>query len=366
VLLELLALTDVRNYAELEFTPVRGLNLLIGDNAQGKSNLLEAMAMLGTGRSFRTTHDRDIIRADAGAATISGRARSRAGTLQLACSIARGPGNVRKRYTVNGGPVRYARYLGRAQVVTFAPRDLDVIVGPPSRRRAFLNAALSQERPAYYPALASYTRTVEQKRALLRAPEPVDSDLLAIYDERLVRSGAELMSGRRSYVAVLSSEAERAYAAWASDGPLEVRYAPNVDLGPEGDADPAEAFELRLRAARPLERSGRRVLAGPHRDDVTIRLAGRDLSIFGSQGQQRSAVLALKLAEYRVSAANAGESPLLLLDDVLSELDSLRQSAFLAGIADVEQAFVTATTAPPEIAAAATYRVVAAELNRIG
>ena len=361
MLLEHLSLLDVRNYAALEFEPQAGLNVFVGANAQGKSNLLEAIGMLGTGRSFRTSRDGEVIRAGADAATISGRASVRGGTVHLACGIVRLGSGARKRYTVNGTPVRYAGYLGRARVVTFVPADLELVAGPPARRRALLNAALSQERPAYYAALARYGSYLEQKGALLRSAQ-LDLDLLATYDDGLATVGAALMTARRDYARALAVAAERAYGALAADGPLEVAYAPNVEFAHD---DAREALAARMVAARSLELARRTPLVGPHRDDLAVRLAGKSLVAFGSQGQQRTAVLALKIGEYGVSTERGGEPPLLLLDDVLSELDRLRQDAFLHAIGGVEQAFVTATAEAERFPGAATYRIELATLERV-
>ena len=364
MLLEHLSLTDVRNYAALEFEPVPGLNVFVGANAQGKSNLLEAIGILGTGRSFRTARDREVVAEGASVATIAGRALTRSGTLQLGCQIVRGASGTRKRYTVNGASVRYAGYLGRTRVVTFVPQDLELVVGSPGRRRALVNAALAQQQPGYYAALARNATILEQKRALLRGPAAVDRGLLDVYDEHLIETGAELVAARRTFFVELAERAREAYDAWAADGPLEIAYAPNADLGPDG-AEPRAALAAQFAALRAAELARRTVLGGPHRDDFSVNLAGRPLAAFGSQGQQRSAVLAIKIAEYRVSSARCGEPPLLLLDDVLSELDAARQAAFLAAIAGVEQAFVTTTAAPPRIEAAATYRVERATLERL-
>ncbi|HMD02179.1 MAG TPA: AAA family ATPase, partial [Candidatus Baltobacteraceae bacterium] len=132
-----LSLVNVRNYAALEFSPVPGLNVLVGANAQGKSNVLEAIGMLGTGKSFRTAHESELIRAGLPSASISGEARLRAGSVRLACTLSAGPGGSRKRYTVNSQPVRYAGYLGRMRVVTFVPGHLQLVTGAPGLRRAF-------------------------------------------------------------------------------------------------------------------------------------------------------------------------------------------------------------------------------------
>jgi DNA replication and repair protein RecF len=350
----------MRNYATLELSPPPGLCALVGANAQGKSNLLEAIALLCIGKSFRTAREREVVRDGCTQAWVSGEAIVRAGSLRLACSLARSGAGTRKTYAVNGHSVRYAAYLGRARVVTFVPADLDLVSGPPARRRALLNAALSQDSAAYYAALAGYAKDIEQKNALLRGPFGPDLQLLSTYDERLVLTGTPIVAARRAYVEALAVEARAVYASIAGarsgDGPLEITYAPNVE---------ETEFQRRLEAARSAELARRMSLVGPHRDDVEFRLDGRSLAAFGSQGQQRSAVLALKVAECRVSTARGGEPPLMLLDDVLSELDPQRQTAFLGAIDDVQQAFVTSTLPLDGLPSATTFRVSAAQLERV-
>ncbi|MEO6990715.1 MAG: DNA replication/repair protein RecF [Candidatus Baltobacteraceae bacterium] len=360
-------LHDVRNYASLEFVPSAGLNVLRGANAQGKTNLLEAIAMLGTGKSFRTPREREVVRSGAESATIRGEALRRAGIVRLSCGVVLGPHGARKRYAVNGAGVGYAAYLGRARVVTFVPQDLDLAGGPPARRRAMLNAALAQEQPAYYAALSDYTRNLAQKNALLRGAIVADAHLLATYDERLIVSGAQLMTARAAFVHDLDAAARAQYDRWAdSTRTLRLAYVPNVAADSEDGEAFAAAFAAALERMRSVERARGAALVGPHRDDLAIALEGQPLATFGSQGERRSAVLALKLAEHAVLSARVGESPLLLLDDVLSELDGTRQRALLEAVAGLEQTFVTTTLADATPRAAATFQVADATVERFG
>lgn len=369
MLLTRIALANVRNYAELLFEPAPGLNVLVGANAQGKSNLLEAIALLGTGKSFRTARDGEIVRTGTRDAQVLGNARLRAGELRLSCELAVAGGRTRKRYTVNGEPVRYAGFLGRARVVTFVPEDLALVGGPPALRRALLNAALAQERPAYYAALARYARYLLQRNALLRTEAAPPDELLDAYDEGLAGAGAELMLARGAFVRELAAEAIAVHASWVGDDPaasFDVRYAPNAPLDPAAErADLAASLVARFAAHRAVDRLRRLTLVGPHRDDLILSLGGRALATYGSQGQRRTAVLALKVAEYRVMHARSGEAPLLLLDDVLSELDDVRRRAFLGGVAGVQQAFLTTTHEIPDLVAGAAYRVHDATLRRV-
>jgi DNA replication and repair protein RecF len=363
VRLRSLHLSNVRNYAQLDLEPAPGLNVFVGRNAQGKSNLLEAISLLGTGKSFRTSRERDLIREGFEIAAISGEAQVRAGEVRLGCTITSTPRGTRKVYTVNGRSVRYAKFLGSLRVVTFVPADLQLVSGPRSLRRGFLNVALAQEQRTYYHELARYQKALAQKSALLRSEQP-DADLLAIYNQTLVEMGTLLMLAREQLVRVLSVAAARVHAQWTGgDEHLEIVYQPSVPIEvPAADAL-AGAFAARLKELAPQERVRGVSLAGPHRDDIDLRLDGRSLAAYGSQGQQRMAVLALKVAEYSVMHERSGEAPLLLLDDVLSELDPVRAHAFLSGVGDFEQAFVTATHLPEGLPPARLYSI---ENARVG
>jgi DNA replication and repair protein RecF len=366
VLLTHLVLANVRNYTSLDFTPAPGLNVFVGPNAQGKSNLLEAIALLGTGKSFRTAREGDIVRSGLPSAALSGEARVAAGSVRLSCTLNASPAGLRKVYTVNGRGVRYASYLGTLRVVTFVPAHLGLVGGPPAARRSLVNAALAQESPSYYGALAGYQKFLSQKNALLRGAIAPDEALLATYDERLIELGTQIILARRAFVAALDERARTVYRSWVGDrdGELEIAYAPDVPADLSTVDGVAAAFAERLAHKRISEVARRTSLVGPHRDDIVLRLGGTPLGAFGSQGQQRTAVLALKVAEYGVLEARAGEAPLLLLDDVLSELDPERQRAFLHGVGAFEQAFVT-TTHDVAVPSAASYRITAATLARV-
>jgi DNA replication and repair protein RecF len=355
LLLTRLALSNFRNYAQLDLEPAAGLNVFVGPNAQGKSNLLEAIGMLGTGKSFRTSKDGDMIREGLDVGAVSGDARVLAGTVHLACSIVRAARGTRKSYTVNGRDVRYASYLGKIRVVTFVPSDLQLAKGSPAMRRAFLNVALAQDDARYYRELARYRKALQQKNALLRGSIEPDATLLDIYDRTLVESGTQIVLARDHFVRTLAQAAQETHARFAhGTETLDVRYEPDVPFEvPTSDAVGA-AFQTRLRAVAPAERARKTALAGPQRDDVSLLLDGRSLSAYGSQGQQRTAVLALKVAEYEVMRERSGEAPLLLLDDVLSELDESRARAFLNGAGAYEQVFVTATHLPSDLPEPAT------------
>lgn len=360
-----LALSNFRNYAALDLEPATGLNVYVGANAQGKSNLLESIAMLGTGKSFRTARDADTVRSGIDLAVVRGDAKLRAGSVELVCAIERTSRGTRKSYTLNGAGVRYAGYLGNIRVVTFVPADLQLAAGTPAGRRAFLNVALAQSEPRYYHELARYRRALTQKNAMLRGVVAPDPQLMQIYERALVDSGTEVMLARDHLVRALAQAARVAHGRFAATESLVVTYEPSVAFAaPTRDAV-AAAFAARMREVAESERARKATLCGPHRDDIGLALDGVSLSDYGSQGQQRTAVLALKIAEYAVLHERCGEAPLLLLDDVLSELDEERATALLAEIASYEQAFLTATHLPSKLEASAhVERVSAATIER--
>jgi len=297
---------------------------------------------------------------------VRGEARIRAGLVHIGCSVVRTVRGTRKSYTVNGRDVRYASYLGKLRVVTFVPADLQLATGAPALRRALLNGALAQEEPQYYRELARYRKALQQKNALLRDPASLDPELLAIYERTLVEAGTQLVLARNHFVTAIALEARRAHERIAGGAEhFEAAYAPNVPFEVPTADGVAAALEARFRAVAETERARKSAVAGPHRDDLELRLDGRSLAAYGSQGQQRTAVLALKIAEYAVMRERSAEAPLLLLDDVLSELDERRAAAFLAGIGDYEQAFVTATHLPGGLpAGACVTRIASARLER--
>jgi DNA replication and repair protein RecF len=349
-----LELANFRNYAALRFEPPEGACVLIGANAQGKSNLLEGLALLALGKSFRTSREADLILLDAPAASVSARVRTRAGEISVACHISRDGAGARKRFVRNGRAVSYGNFLGGVAAVTFVPADLEVASGPASGRRRMLNATLSQSKRAYYSDLARYSKTLGQKNAFLRSPDAGDRTLLATYNEQLVETGTRLVAERAAYVRRLDREASAMHARWVGESEaLSVTYQPVPEQPDETPDAIAENLRAAMQRNMPAELARKMALYGPHRDDVAIGLSGLQIARYGSQGQQRMAVLALKAAEYSLLAAAAGEAPLLLLDDVLSELDAARRHAFLDGIAGYEQAFITATDiADPDLESA--------------
>lgn len=383
---ERLRLTDFRSYRELDLTLPGGLIVFYGRNAEGKSNLLEAISLIATTRSFRTSSEREAIRWGAlgrFARVVGDVARSR-DHLEIEVILAEGvddpaasaatpasetapappsSATYRKRVRVNGAPRRALDLVGQAPVVVFAPTDLDLVTGGPSQRRHFLDLTLCQTNHTYCRTLSQYQKVIAQRAALLRRiREGLDTpQSLPYWDDQMTRLALPIMRERADFLARASAVAARVYAALSAheddeddedDEPegehtaaLRLDYRPSWQ--PPADADPQDDPARAMRAA--LEGVRRREIAqganvlGPHRDDLGFLAGGVDLATYGSRGQQRTVALALKLAELEYIEAETGEQPVLLLDDVLSELDPQRREDLLAAVRGLDQTLVTTT-----------------------
>ena len=378
-----LSLTNFRNYARLELTlPERPL-LLHGANAQGKTSLLEAVYLLATGSSPLTSLDRHLIRWEAEAeglpyarvwAEVVRRDRIQEVEIVLEKkTLANGNARMQKTIRVDRARKRRADLAGRLNVVLFMPQDVELVSGPPAGRRRYLDSTLCQVDGAYCIALERYTEALRQRNAVLRhlRDEGGNPSQLAPFEEILAHQGVIVAGGRRELVAALSRRADRIHQQLTGDtewmrleyrpnfdpaAPPEVKYqmglglhykGPPTEVGAEGLVD---AFRQALLARRTDEITRGVTLTGPHRDEMCL-VAGSpaqgmhevDLGTYGSRGQQRTAVLALKLAELAWMREQTGETPVLLLDEVLAELDAARRRYLLAQVNSVEQGLLTAT-----------------------
>jgi len=359
-LLASISLLDFRGYPALEVTFGPGPHLIWGPNAAGKTSLLEAMVLLAWGRSHRTSADGELIRWNTDLARIEGQVGSDAIEVAIVRAGATGEAG-RKRIRVNGLGRRAARLGDLLRVVIFAPEEMLLIAGPPSLRRALIDQLATAGSPAYADALATYGRTLQQRNGLLRAirEEGASRDELRFWDGAFVDAGAAIVTERRRLLEALAGPLAEAHAEIAPDEGAEARltlgYATNAP--PLPGESPRDALSRRLAETADKEVWNGSTLIGPHRDDLVFELAGRDLASFASRGQQRTAILALKLAELDLLAALDGRPPLLLLDDVFSELDPERRSHLVRRIAALPQAFITTTTLDdldPELRAIAT------------
>jgi DNA replication and repair protein RecF len=334
-----LRLINFRNYRAQSIAPCGGVTLFFGDNAQGKTNLLEAIALMSTGRSHRTRSDRDLI--------LWGEKQA---DVRVRCAHAYAEHEVRmqlfpaarRQVLVNSAPItRTGELLGHVNAVLFAPEDLRLIKDGPQERRRFIDMELSQGAPGYYYALQRYNRILKQRNALLRSipANPSQKHLLSTWDEQLCAVAPQIQAQRAAFVERLSALAAERHSDIASNAEeLAVEYRPNPD--PDAPADVPTLIAALERAQGDDIRRGS-TSVGPHRDDLLIRIQSRDSRLYASQGQQRTAALALKLSELQLLREQTGECPILLLDDVMSELDAKRQRALLDHMRGV-QTFVTA------------------------
>lgn len=287
-----------------------------------------------------------MIRWSAPFARVDGWRDGDGGPAELDVTLVRdGPSGGRKRIRVNGVPRRSGALAGILRTVVFAPEEMLLVVGPPSLRRTALDALAAQRFPAYAADLSVYGRALTQRNHLLRAirEEQASREQLPFWDAKLLEAGAALLDARHALLAELAAPLAAAHAEIAPDeGALRLSYVTNAPAEP-GEA-PAAALARRLRETAEKEAWNGTTLVGPHRDDFAFALDGRELSSFASRGQQRTAILAMKLAELDLLAALDGRPPLLLLDDVFSELDPARRAHLVRRIATLPQAFVTTTT----------------------
>jgi DNA replication and repair protein RecF len=342
-----ISLSGFRGYASLDATFGPGAHLVWGPNAAGKTSLLEALVVCARGSSHRTLTDAELIRWDAPFARVDTR-REVPGLdpLELDVTLVReGPAGGRKRIRVNGVPRRATALAGLLRVVVFAPEDMLLIAGPPSLRRGVLDALTCQRIPAHAADVAAYGRVLAQRNALLRAirDERATPDQLPPWNAKLVESGAAIVDARHRVLGELAGPLVAAHAEIASDeGRFTITYESNVV--PAAGEPPRDALVRRLAETAEKEAWNGSTLVGPHRDDLAFRLDGRDLATFASRGQQRTAILALKLGELDLLTTQDGRPPLVLLDDVFSELDPVRRGHLVRRIAGLPQAFITTTT----------------------
>ena len=345
------SLFDFRNYAELDLGLERSATVFFGGNAQGKTNLLEAVALTALTRSPRTQQAAELVRFGQQAARVTCGVQTDAGRDALEVRImvnpsASGAARASRRFTVNGIHRRATDMMGALRVVLFWPDDLQLIKGSGDGRRRFLNTLLSQVDAGHAGELNRYARLLEQRNALLRAIREghQSTDGLDYWTTALADSGATIMVERQRRLLELQPIAAAYHRELSDDRErLELRYRP---AGARIGEAPPDLVSQQLKAAmsdaRDEEIARGQTVVGPQRDDVEVWLEDHEARLFASQGQQRSAVLSLKLAELQYLADVTGEQPVLLLDDVMSELDPARRERLLAALQPGPQALITA------------------------
>ncbi|MBS9336659.1 DNA replication/repair protein RecF [Fructobacillus papyrifericola] len=339
-----LSLSHFRNYdqADLHFQP--GVNVFLGQNAQGKTNLLESIYALALARSHRTKVDKDLVQWGEEQARIAGLVENRFGKLPLALSWS----NKGKQARVNHlDQPRLSTYIGQLNVILFAPEDLDLVKGPPAVRRRFIDIEFGQMNRTYLQLSSQYRQVLKDRNAYLKAwsfGAKKDQVFLDVLTEQLIELAAKLMLLKKRFLKELGEAAAKVHLEVANQKEvLELQYKTAVSSTDLTDLETVKtALQQTFSKQAEREKKQGTTLVGPHRDDFVILVNGVDVSNFGSQGQQRTAALALKLGEIDLMHQETGEYPVLLLDDVLSELDASRQTHLLMTIENKVQTFITA------------------------
>lgn len=342
--LKSLKLTNYRNYADLALDFSEGINVFLGENAQGKTNLLESIYVLALARSHRTSSDKDLIRWQEKEATISGRVKKNISETPLSLHFS----NKGKRARVNHlEQSKLSQYIGQLNVILFAPEDLELVKGAPSIRRRFIDMEFGQMNPLYLYNTTQYRRILKDRNAYLKRlqlKQTTDTMFLDVLTSQLVDVGAQVLLARQGFLEKLQQAAQPIHATISNQQEtLTLKYQSAVEVNQGIDLETIKsAFESALMRQRPREIMQGSTLVGPHRDDIQFIVNENDVAVFGSQGQQRTTALAIKLAEIDLMQQETGEYPVLLLDDVLSELDANRQTHLLLAIQDKVQTFITA------------------------
>jgi len=358
LIVEHLSLVDFRNYAEAELELRAGMNLLVGRNGQGKTNLAEAVAYLATLGSHRVSADAPLVRDGKSAAFVRARLAHGSRRVMLELQINKQGSN---KARVSGNPVRTNELPRYAQVVLFAPEDLTIVRGDPSSRRRFADQLLVQRTPRMAGVLADYDRTLRQRTTLLKSARARGMKVeqlttLEVWDDKLISLGAQIIDARDRLAADLTDPLKSAYAAIAGDDHApEIAWAttiagadPEEDQidGHAGSGSTDEQFRQALLAKRAQEVDRGLTLVGPHRDDLVLRLRGLPVKGYASHGESWSVALSLRLASAELLRAESpGGDPILILDDVFAELDAARRSRLASVVSGYEQVIVTAAVA---------------------
>lgn len=339
-----LRLRNFRNYDSLNISFAEAFNIIYGNNAQGKTNIIEAIFLCASGRSHRTAKDNELLKYEAGGFNIK-LLFEKAGIdeeIEIAFNS-----EERKKIKINEIPLKkIGDLMGHLNAIIFSPEDLLLIKQGPAERRRFIDITLSQLRPSYFYDLQQYAKILYQRNTLLKTimmRRELEATL-DIWDKHLVKTGLRIMKARNSFVVKLNSLAKIRHEKLTNgEENLNLEYSPSFGIDKKSsDAELEEIFTKLLEKNRGREIQKGISIFGPHRDDINIFLNGESTKIYGSQGQQRTSVLSMKLAEIDLMKEESGDYPVLLLDDVLSELDDRRKEQLLDSIGGM-QTFITCT-----------------------
>ncbi|TDL32067.1 DNA replication/repair protein RecF [Jeotgalibacillus sp. S-D1] len=344
--IEQLELAHYRNYEKLTVDFDNNVNVILGENAQGKTNVMESIYVLAMAKSHRTSNEKDLIQWDSDYAKIKGRVMKHHGSLPLELIISKKGKKARLNHLEQS---KLSQYIGNMNVVMFAPEDLHLVKGSPQVRRRFIDMEIGQISAVYLHDSSLYQKILQQRNHYLKqlqSRKQKDRTMLEVLTDQFVEMAVKIIKRRFEFIKLLQQWAEPVHAG-ISRGleQLEVVYKPSVQVSEDHSFDEIEAvFRKKFDELREREIDRGVTLIGPHRDDLQFLVNGHDVQTFGSQGQQRTTALSIKLAEIELIHSEIGEYPILLLDDVLSELDDFRQSHLLNTIQGKVQTFVTTTS----------------------
>ncbi|BCJ87468.1 DNA replication/repair protein RecF [Effusibacillus dendaii] len=344
MILQSLEAVNFRNYAHLSLTLSPYITILVGQNAQGKTNILESILMLSLAKSHRAGRDSEMIRWGEEFASVTGQVVRQQRTYELNLKIL----NRGKKVRVNQiEKRRISDFIGHLNVVLFAPEDLQLVKGAPQTRRKFLDVELGQINPQYLHNLVQYQRVLQQRNNLLKDAESLDSrlsEMLSVWDDQLVEYGSRIVTKRVEFVHKLQMHAAEIHRQITSEKEsLELSYQCVLLENGRSLEAVKEYFRQQLVARRKEDFRRGITSTGPHRDDIEVQIDSKNVQVYGSQGQQRTAALSMKLAEIELIRQEVGEYPVLLLDDVLSELDEMRQLHLLESMGQKVQTLITTT-----------------------
>lgn len=340
-----LELRNYRNYQELLLEFPNRLNIFLGENAQGKTNILESIYVLALTRSHRTSSEQELIGWQADFAQIKGRIQRGSSELELELLLTK---KGRKSKVNHIEQKKLSSYIGQLNVILFAPEDLSLVKGSPQTRRRFIDMELGQINPVYLYDLAQYQQTLKQRNLYLKQlseKKQTDEIYLDILTEQLVDFGSKVLANRLQFVKKLEYWSNDLHGKITNQKEtLAIEYDASLSLNGEAVEEIREVFLKELQKNRKREIFKGNTFLGPHRDDLIFKVNGQNVQTYGSQGQQRTTALSVKLAEIDLMKEETGEYPILLLDDVMSELDDSRQIHLLETIENKVQTFLTTTT----------------------
>lgn len=337
--IEELSLQNFRNYHQLSVNFHNGLNVFLGKNAQGKTNILESIYFLALTRSHRTRTDKDLLPFDGGNLTVSGLIHRTSGKLPLDIELTDRGRTTKVNHLKQ---TKLSDYIGHMNVVLFAPEDLQLIKGAPVLRRKFIDVELGQIKPLYLSDLSSYNHVLKQRNTYLKQEKAIDENFLDVLDMQLADYGSKVIQHRLEFLERLENYAKQKHFNLSNDTEeLSLRYVSSFRF--TDNVNLVDIFLTELQRSRKRDLFKKNTGIGPHRDDIEFFINNMNAH-YGSQGQHRSLVLSVKLAEIELMKEVTREYPILLLDDVMSELDNYRQEQLLDTISEKIQTFITTTS----------------------